>query len=238
MPLEDNYIIAPHQGLRGELLDYYLALGYYRMQHILFTCNETQADENSFSIPVFWLRTFVDKIRHNKSGNAIRKKCAAFTVHVLPAIVTEEVESLYTLYSNHVPFNTAISCNDYLHQVAIDDPFDSWMIEIRDQQQLIAVGYFDKGANSIAGIINIYHPAYTKFSLGKYLILKKIDYAKQHQIPIYYTGYISTAITRFDYKLFPDESAVQVFLPIEKKWLPYSFLGKELLLDYYLNHLL
>ena len=68
--------------------------------------------------------------------------------------------------------------------------------------------------------------------MGKFLVLTKIDFALQHQIQYYYTGYISTATTKFDYKLFPDEKAVEVYLPREDKWLPFYFLGKEMLEEY------
>ena len=233
-----DYLIADEKGFTGELLDLFLAHGYYRMQHAMFTCNETQIDFDSYSIPVFWLRTILAKIPPQKMGATIRKKCSSFSVEYKKATITNDVNELYALYRNHVSFNTAELCEDYLHQAEIVNPFDSWMIEIRDDGKLIAAGYFDKGANSIAGILNMYHPDYNKFSLGKYLMLKKIDLAITNNIGLYYTGYISTAMNKFDYKLFPDEQAVEVYLPIEKKWMPYTFFGKDLLGDYYMNNLL
>ena len=86
------------------------------------------------------------------------------------------------------------------------------MIKIRDKNKLIAVGYFDKGFKSIAGIMNIYHPEYNMYSLGKFLMLQKLQYAQSHNMNFYYTGYISTQSTRFDYKTFPDQNAVEVLL--------------------------
>jgi arginine-tRNA-protein transferase len=106
------------------------------------------------------------------------------------------------------------------------------MVEIRDCTRLIAVGYFDKGSNSIAGILNFYHPDYKKYSLGKYLILKKIDYALGHGIEFYYTGYMSTIYTKFDYKLYPDTNAIEVWLPVEKEWTSYNLFSKDVM-DYY-----
>ena len=111
------------------------------------------------------------------------------------------------------------------------------MIEIRTGSNLIAVGYFDLGKNSITGILNFYDPDYKKYSLGKYLILQKIDYAAANSIAFYYTGYLSTAISKFDYKLFPDPGAIEVLLPVEKQWVPYLHLGKEMLENYYYTYL-
>ena len=73
-----DYLMADEKGFTGELLDMFLAHGYYRMQHAIFTCNEAQIDFDSYSIPVFWLRTIISKIRTQKMGSTIRKKCSSF----------------------------------------------------------------------------------------------------------------------------------------------------------------
>jgi hypothetical protein len=43
---------------------------------------------------------------------------------------------------------------------------------------------------------------------------------------------LSTATEKFDYKLFPDIDAVEVYLPMEKRWVPFQHYGKEGLDDY------
>jgi len=229
--------MATAEGFRGELLDNCLSMGYYRMQHLLFTCNETQTGEDSHTIPVFWLRTLVNPCKINRQARTINKKCAAFSVSIQPAFADEEIEELYALYSNHKPFSTSATCGSYLHQNELPNPFDTLMVQVRDGENLVAVGFFDEGQQAIAGIMNIYHPHYENYSLGKFLMLQKLQYAKSHELGYYYTGYISTGSTRFDYKTFPDPTAVEVYLPIERKWKPYHLLGKEFLEDYYMNYL-
>ncbi len=234
---EIEEVLFTNDGFKGAILDELLANGYYRMQHSLFTCNETQVDYDSYSIPVFWLRTLIAKINENKMGESIRKKCFTFSVECKPAIISQEINDLYKLYRNHISFNTSEFCEEYLHQSEFGNPFDSMMIEVRHNNTLIAAGYFDKGEKALTGILNMYHPLYSKYSLGKYLILKKIDYAMANHFTHYYTGYISTSIDKFDYKLFPDINAIEVYLPKDKIWVPYTFYGKELLADYYINNL-
>ena len=112
------------------------------------------------------------------------------------------------------------------------------MVQVRDQGQLIAAGYFDKGERSIAGIMNIYHPQYRNYSLGKFLMLQKLKYTLSQDMLFYYTGYISTESTRFDYKTFPDVKAVEVLLPVEQEWVPYHLLNKEFLTEYYQKFLI
>lgn len=233
---EPHYFLPGENGFKGQVLDDLLALGYYRMQHMIFTTHHTALDPEKENIPVFWLRTEVKKIQENKTALTIRKYCAPFTVTIKKAVITTELEELYSIYKNHVDFCASTTCWDYLHMDEFENPYDSWMIEIRDGNILIAAGFFDKGENAISGILNFYHPAYHKFSLGKYLILKKIDHALENNIPYYYTGYISTAITKFDYKLFPDINAIEVYLPVENTWMPYNLLGKEKLKEHIVNN--
>ena len=233
-----QYIKANEEGFKSSILDALLSMGYYRMQHYMFTCNETPTSDDGFTIPVFWLRTLVQPCKPNKSALNIVKKCAGFQVETLPAMVDDEIEALYAQYSNHKPFSTSETCASYLQSAEIPDPFNSMMVQVRDKGKLIAVGYFDKGLQSIAGIMNIYHPAYAAYSLGKFLIMQKLQYAIEQHMQFYYTGYISTGSTRFDYKTFPDSQAVQVYLPTENKWMPYHLLGKEYLQEYYIRQLL
>lgn len=237
---EPIYISPGEKGFKGRPLDDYLALGYFCMQNFLFTTYSVPDGyygRSKLFMPVFWLRTVVNKISEKKSALTIRRKCVAFTVCIKKACINEEIEVLYSLYRNHIHFSGAEKCIDILDGDLLENPFDSWMIEVRNGTILIAVGYFDKGNKAIMGILNFYHPDYQKYSLGKYLMLKTVDYALTNGISYYYTGYISTAINKFDYKLFPDVNAIEVYLPIEKEWVPYTFYNKEMLEEYFLDNL-
>lgn len=227
------YIAPDKKGFKADTLDNLLAAGYYRMQHLMFTCNDTAIDEDGNSIPVFWLRTLVKNCRLRKTANSILRKCAGFSVSFHNASIDDEITKLYSLYKHNVPFSVSRTCTDYLHQQQLPDPFDSMMVQVRDQGRLIATGYFDKGEQAIAGIMNIYHPQYHAFSLGKFLMLQKFQFALSQNMVFYYTGYISTGSTRFDYKTFPDPEAVEVLLPVEQVWVPYNSLGKTFLAEYY-----
>lgn len=236
--INDDYISAGEAGFTGAMLDDYLSSGYYRMQHSIFTTHFTCFDEQGKGSPVFWLRTKLNEIKENKTATGIRRKCAAFKVQYKRAVINSEHEALYQLYREYVNFAVATTCTKYLHADDCGNPYDSWMIEIRDADLLIAVGFFDKGKEAISGIMNFYRPSYNKYSLGKYLMLKKMDYALANHIPLYYTGYLSTAFTKFDYKLFPDKEAVEVYLPLERKWRRFNTFGKAGLEAYFWNYIL
>src|ERR1700759_4033008 len=97
-----QYIGAGEGGFKDVALDNLLAAGFYRMQHFMFTCNDTIIDKEGYSIPVFWLRTLVNECKLSRSANIIIKKCAGFSVSIQQAYVDKEVEALYAIYKKHI----------------------------------------------------------------------------------------------------------------------------------------
>ncbi len=230
--------ITEKQDYKGKVLDEHLANGYYRMQELMFTTSFIHSDTNEDISPVFWLRTPVTKITESKTAKLIRKTCKPFSVTFKKAFITDEISDLYELYKNSISHSISPTCFDYLYQNDYENSFDSLMVEIRNGSQLIAIGYYDKGFNSIAGILNFYHPNYKKYSLGKYLILCKIDYAIENKMEWYYTGYITINTTKFDYKIFPDKNAIEILLPVEKLWKLYKHFTKERLEIYFIENII
>lgn len=217
--MEEPGIYYP-ETLNAEQLDILLARGWYRMGQGIFTTKYIIQEEKVFR--VFWLRYDLLKIRQRKIQQKINKVNSAFTTTVLPITITEEMETLYTLYKSEIEFEPAESVRDWLYDQQEKNVYNSWAIEIRDNGMLIAVGIFDISSTSIAGIMNFYHPAYKKYSLGKYLMLQKIAYAQKQQLQWYYPGYIVYAYPKFDYKLFADKAAAEIYLPEIQQWCLYN----------------
>ena len=209
------------------ILDSCLAMGYYRMQQNVFTTNIIfQEDE---IMPVFWLRTPLHKIKVSAGIKEILRKNRKFDISIENFRNDDEIEFLFSVYKSAMNFQTSESVQAYLFDQTDSDVFESIAIKIRDKGQLIAIGIFDKGRQSIAGIMNFYHPDYKKYSLGKFLMLQKIIYGLENHFHFYYTGYISTGTNKFDYKIFPNEESMEIWHPFEMKWYPYPLLPKEVL---------
>jgi hypothetical protein len=53
----------------------------------------------------------------------------------------------------------------------------------------------------------------------------------------YYPGYLALNTTIFDYKIFPTEEAIEVYIPEHQKWYSFIDFGKEGLIPFgfYLN---
>lgn len=222
IPEDDLLQQAP---VAGELLDHYLANGFFRMRQYLFTTY--YIDYEGSLHDVFWLRTRVADVKTTAKHKRLLKSTSAFTIHYGPAFITPEAEELFRRYSQQLSFRHSASIQEVLFGEHDYNLFNTQMIEVRDGERLIAVGYYDCGSSSIMGILNIYDPAYSKHSLGKLLILLKLEYCRVHNIQYYYTGYIALGLHHFDYKTFPNAEAVDVLLHGYHVWVPYAPLGKE-----------
>lgn len=129
---------------------------------------------------------------------------------------------MYELYKSSLTFTPASSVQNWLFDQQTNNVYDSFLVEVRDQCSLIAAGIFDNGQKSIAGIMNFFLPDYKKYSLGKYLMLLKIEYALSQGKKWYYPGYIVEGYPKFDYKLFVDKAAAEIFIPEQNGWRRYD----------------
>lgn len=207
--------------MKGSQLDLYLSLGYFRMHQRLFTCRYLVYDNTVF--PVHWLRINLLQVEFGPKQRSLLRRNATFSTVVKRFVLTDEIEALYAMYKNAVDFEAPESVDFWLNNDGEHNVFTTYSVEVRDENRLIAVGVFDLGGQTIAGIMNFYHPDYRKYSLGKYLMLQKINYARLQQKLYYYPGYLVSNYPKFDYKLFPCEAATEVFDDTSGHWLPFSW---------------
>jgi arginyl-tRNA--protein-N-Asp/Glu arginylyltransferase len=209
------------RSIPGIVLDYYLSQGYYRMRQDLFTCQFLPHDGELYT--VHWLRLVLRLVQYGSKQRHLLRQNAAFEVTVRPFRITAEYEALYTLYLQVITFDTSQTLAELLLDETPQSVFNTQIIEVRDGDLLIAAGIFDQGIDSIAGIVNFYHPAYHKHSLGKYLMLLKMAHAAQEQKTYYYPGYVVHGYPKFDYKLFACPAATEVYDCRSGQWQLFSW---------------
>lgn len=203
-----------------ELLDAYLSKGWYRIHQMLITTDLIAKDEEFFA--VFWLRYRLADYQHSKKSRKLLEACAQFSSSIDPLQFTDELEELFTKYRQQLDFDMSDSARAYLLGDRTENVFNSQLLTIRDNGKLIAAGCYDKASESLTGILSIYDPAYKKYSLGKVLLLLKLEEALRLQKIYFYPGYLSLHTTKFDYKLFPAINATEVYNRLTDEWQPYG----------------
>ena len=201
-------------------LDDYLARGWFRMRQSIFTTNFLHFNNHFFS--VIWLRIALDDFTPCKKHRGLLKTNARFRTEIKKARLTPDHETLYQLYRQSISFEVSATLNDLLLGIDALNRYDTYVANVYDGNILIAAGFFDLGKTSAAGISCIYHPAYKKFSLGKYLIFLKIDFCKQQDLKYFYPGYFVPGYNAFDYKVEIGKETLEWFQISTREWLPFQ----------------
>lgn len=207
--------------LEPAVMDTLLSFGYYRMRQSLFTTSYTLTDHQQI-VKVLWARLRLDGFKPTDRHLRLSKRASRFELRLLPADVTPEIEALYARYRSVMNFDANESVRACLLGEAEVDFFPGRMWELRDKGALIAVGYFDEGINSAAGILNFYHPDYSGFSLGLLLYLECVRYAASTGKSYFYPGYIALDFPKFDYKLLAGTEKMEILDVQHGVWIPYA----------------
>lgn len=216
--MEPGFLIHCPPQIKGAVFDMYLSAGWYRYGNKIFTIDFFI--ENEILYQVYWLRYHVTKLKISDSHQKIINKNKRFNFKIIPFENSQELEALHTMYFENIDFSTISSIEDLMEDAA-GSVYNSMLIEIRDGNKLIGAGIFDYGNKCIAGIKNIFHPDYKKYSLGKYLMLLKYQYCLEQNIEWYYPGYFAPGHKKFDYKLTIDPDATEVCLIENRQWVSY-----------------
>jgi arginyl-tRNA--protein-N-Asp/Glu arginylyltransferase len=204
------------QSLKPSELDHYLSMGWFRMGQSIFTTNFLNFKSRFYS--AIWLRMALHEFSPDKAQGRLKKMNEKFRVEINPASVTLEKELLFARYKNNVSFEASASLNQLLYGKTDLNIYNTYEVDIFDEEKLIAVGFFDIGKDSAAGISSFYDPDYKKYSLGKYLILYKIEYCKKNNLKYFYPGYFVPGYAAFDYKLQLSRNGMEYFQLHSEEW--------------------
>jgi arginyl-tRNA--protein-N-Asp/Glu arginylyltransferase len=203
-----------------QLLDAYLSKGWYRIHQMLITTDLIAKEDEFFA--VFWLRYRLKDYQHSKKSEKLLRACEHFSCSIEPLQFTDELEELFTKYRQELDFDMSDSARAYLLGDRTENVFNTQLLTLRYKGQLIAAGCYDEAETSLTGILSIYDPAFKKYSLGKVLLLLKLEEAIRLGKTWFYPGYISLHTPKFDYKLFPDLEATEVYNRLLDEWTPYA----------------
>lgn len=202
-------------------LDHLLAWGWYRTQQMIFTTSHLDAEHQH---PVHWLRYPVEAIADTRQHRKMRRRCAPFRVAINEARIIDPIYlSLHQRYYRSIDFDGATSIQDCLFGSDLPEHsiYDTQCISLWDGERLVAAGYFDKGLDSAASILHFYDPDYSRYGLGKWLVLLTVDYLRAQGFRHYYPGYVVENLPKMDYKLFLGCHHAQYFDAETHQWLPF-----------------
>jgi len=206
-------------------LDYYLSKGWFRLRfgNHLFTDTKAPFDNNYY--PVKWLRykldaTFLrESIKKEKKFNQKR----IFTPIIVDFNYENEkhkLEPLYAKYRSNLNFDAYTSVYSAVHHGEADTSiFNSKLLMLYDNDKLIGAFIFDIGEISGAGIIYFFDPEYSRYGIGKYLVLLVLKYLVDNNFSYYYAGFIFIGHSKLNYKLSVKKSGIEYYDIKSGNWL-------------------
>ena len=208
------------QNLDPKALDLLLAKGWFRMGQSIFTTEFVLFQSCVYR--TIWLRHDLKKYQSGKSISNLKKRNKNFRIELKRAVITDTHVELFEKYKDSVSFDTAASLHQLLDGYVYipANIYNTYEINIYDQEQLIACSYFDIGFKSAEGIAAYYHPAYKPHSLGRYLIYLQIEICKKNDFQYYYPGYFVPGFSHLDYKLDIGSHCLEYFLIDDALWYP------------------
>lgn len=209
----------------GDQLDRYLDRGWFRMGQTIFTTSFLNFKSQFYN--AIWLRIPLDKFIPGTTQKKLFKRNSRFKIVIQKAEVTPEKEAIFSAYRQSVSFEASASVRTLLYGRSDKDIYNTQEVNLYDGDKLIAVGVFDVGKKSAAGISSFYDPSYKKFSLGKYLIYLKLEYCKKLGIEYFYPGYFVPGYPLFDYKLDVGGECLEFLEFSTQMWKPISGFSAE-----------
>jgi leucyl-tRNA---protein transferase len=158
------------------------------------------AGEISMTIP---LRMRMDGFEFSKSQAKLFKKHSKFfQVKVQQIAIDEYKNQLFLKHCQRFRFgNHYASLLTFIGHEAWHIPVPGYEVEVYDQQKLVACSYFHLGQTTMSGTYCFFDPEYTKHSLGQFTMLLELRIAQQLGKAYYYSGYVHSTPSQFDYKL-------------------------------------
>lgn len=199
-------------------LDAYLERGWFRMNQKIFITHFLHFNWNFF--PSVWLRYNLQEGIKTHIDKRLKPVLKRFTLQVHSWVYSQDQEDLFSLYRTHSGLDMATTLQELLLGQFHSNIFNTNQVSIYDGSKLIALGFFDMGNISAAGISSIYHPDYGRFSLGKALIYAKMDYCARNGVKWFYPGYVVPGYKKFNYKLEMAPGHTAFYCPQSSVWQP------------------
>ena len=152
-------------------------------------------------VRVIPLRIRLADLHLSKSQRRILKRNEDLDVAFEPIAITDEIETLFHRHKRRFDHGVPDSVYDFLSDDAANYPTRGFQITARDHGgRLLAVSFFDAGAESVSAIYGCFDPDEIRRSLGIFTMLRVIEYSISGGKAFYYHGYAYDAESFYDYK--------------------------------------
>lgn len=148
-------------------------------------------------------RLKVSEFKMSRNQRRTWKQNQDLDIQINPAKFQQEHFELYQLYiaTRHENGGMDNPTVESYMQFLTSDWSDTYFIEFRLKQRLIAIAVIDELENALSAVYTFFDPSYSRRSLGRFAVLYEIDFARQKGIEHLYLGYWIENCQKMSYKL-------------------------------------
>jgi arginine-tRNA-protein transferase len=146
------------------------------------------------------LRVRLSNFRQSKSQRRILRRNQDLQTIIRPIELTAEKEILFERHKQRFKHSVPDSLYDFLSLSPASIPCEGLEVCVYSKEKLLAASFFDVGAASVSAVYAMFDPLETTRSLGIYMMLLTIEYARQCGKTFYYPGYAYEGNSFYDYK--------------------------------------
>jgi leucyl-tRNA---protein transferase len=203
----------------SKFIDKLLRNGFRRSQNVAYLpyCNDCHACVS--------VRILVDRFEPGKSFKRLKKRNLDLVAKRVKRKATNEQYELFNLYINarhgdggmaemdHFDFSMMIEeseADTFLTEYRLRSPLDQSNEDETALEEtpssktgknpLIAVSLCDRLSDGVSMVYSFFNPQYASRSLGSYMILEHVDYARKQGLPFLYLGYWIDGCRKMSYK--------------------------------------
>lgn len=230
LPLEYHF---PDNAISAKRLDKLLASGYFRTGNYMMRTRVLYFNDQILN--TLHIRIRLQDHQFSKSLQKIfRKNSAQFSYTIQPFNITIEKELLYKEHRKRFKGNASLSLSGFMYDNYNKNIFNTYEINLYENDKLVGFSFFDVGITSMASIIGIFDQQYTKYSLGIYTMLLEVEYAKSMGLKYYYPGYVAYEPSQFNYKLRLAD-AFDFYDWYSKRWISFEKRDKKVRVNDFFN---
>ena len=194
----ERKIVTELSGHGAEDLHEVLARGGFRRSHSIAyapACPSCRA-----CVPV---RVDAENFKRQRTMARIWRDNQDLTANALPARATTEQFELFARYQEerHPGSDMALMGLYEYSAMMEDSPIDTFVVEFRDEDGVLqAVCLVDRTSDGVSAVYSFFDVDGARPSLGTYVVLWLIDYAKREELPYVYLGYWIDESPKMAYK--------------------------------------
>jgi leucyl-tRNA---protein transferase len=149
---------------------------------------------------VFPLRIRLADFSFSKSQRRVLRRNRDLRAIIRPASIDEEKHQLFARHKTRFRENAPNSIEDFLSPTPARVPCEGLEAAVYENEKLVAVSFFDVGAESLSSVYAMFEPSITARSLGIFTLLVEINHAVERGKKFFYLGYAYEGNSFYDYK--------------------------------------